>query len=194
MKDPSLTAPEHSPHWAPVPAVPAALAVAYDALAGTSMAGAATIVVTGLDAAGMLQAPGENAELRGLVAQASGYSALYRQECAAGQHREWFADVAEAVPCPWCEIAQLQAAASISYRALRGGIILGTFTTVEAAGACAEADLRNLLGEAACQWEPNPDATGVHDLVTVHRGHTSATEYWIQTVIAATEFDPDADA
>lgn len=106
--DPNVPVPQGAPRWAPVPAAPAALTAAYDALAGTSMAGAAEIVVKALDTGGMLQAPGENSELRALVAQATGYSALYTQTCETGQHRHWFAEVIVPVPCPWCMIARLQ--------------------------------------------------------------------------------------
>lgn len=108
MIDHNVPAPEGAPRWAPVPAAPAALTTAYESLAGTSMAGAAEIVVKALDAAGLLQAPGENAELRALIARATGYSALYRQQCENGQHLPWFAEVTVPVACPWCEIARLQ--------------------------------------------------------------------------------------
>jgi hypothetical protein len=65
-----------------------------------------------LSYAGLLQSPevaAEFAALRRRVEELKAYEVLRPQECEAGQHRQWFADVEVPVPCPWCEVARLQA-------------------------------------------------------------------------------------
>jgi hypothetical protein len=195
VNDLNPTALQSTPPWAPVPAAPAALTAAYAALAGTSMAGAASIVVTALDAAGLLQAPGENTALRQLVAQATGYSALYTQTCEHGQHREWYAEVAEAIECPWCLVARLQSTAGKSYRVQRGSLTIGTYSSFEAAGTHAETELRHRFPGATCRWTPNPDDSDVIRLLLLADDHRfGPTEYSVITVDVLAAYDPEADA
>jgi hypothetical protein len=186
--------PQSAPAWAPVPATSAALTAAYAALAGTSMAGAASIVVTALDAAGLLQAPGENTELRAMVAQATGYSSLYTQTCENGQHREWFAEVAQAVACPWCQIAQLQSTAGKSYRVVRAGMIIGTYSSFEAACTHAETEMRHRFPGATLRWTPNLDDSDVTRLRMLTDDHRfEPTDYRVNTVEVLAAYDPEAD-
>jgi hypothetical protein len=195
VNDPNLTTPESAPTGEPVPAASTALNTAYAALAGTSMAGAASIVVTALDAAGLLQAPGENIQLRRLVAQATGYSALYTQTCENGQHREWFAEVAEAVACPWCLIARLQSTAGKAYRVQRGSLPIGMYDSFEAAGTHAETELRNRYPGATLRWTPHPGDSDVIRLLLLADDHRfEPTEYSVTTVEVLAAYDPEADA
>lgn len=94
------------------PALRSALGTVTAALKGPTPHGPATAVVMALSYSGMLQSPetaAELATLRTRVEELQAYEVLHPQECEAGQHRPWFADVEVPVPCPWCEVARLQA-------------------------------------------------------------------------------------
>ncbi|WP_333769603.1 hypothetical protein [Streptomyces sp. IBSBF 2435] len=175
--------------WAPVPAAAAALATAFEALSRTSMQGAAPLVVDALAAADMLQNPGENTELRELVAVATGYSALYRQECENRLHREWFADVAQAVECPWCEVDRLQAAIGTAYRVHSGGAIVGEYRTFADAGLRAEAELRRTYPDAQCSWAAHPDVPDLAQLHLLVDDIAQPTGYSVATVTVHAAYD-----
>lgn len=194
MNDPNLTEPQSTPTWVPVPAAPIALKIAFEALSGTSMAGAAPIVIDALGDADVLQAPGENAELRSLVTKATGYSALYRQTCQNNQHREWFAEVAEAVPCPWCELAELQAAAGYSYSVTSGGQVIGTYRSPEAAGTHAQTDLRQAYPQASWRWAPHPDVPNVSVLQMLVEDAWRPTGYHVVKTTILPAYTSEADA
>jgi hypothetical protein len=194
VNDPSLTTPPEIPPYAPVSAAQAALTTAYKALAGTSMSGAALLVVDALGAADQLQAPGENTALRALVAKATGYSALYTQTCENGQHREWFAEIAEAVECPWCLNARLQATAGRIYRVERAGTVIGTYSSDEAAGAHADTELRRAYPSASTRWSPHPNDEAAVRLDLLVDDVFQPTAYSVTAVEVLAAYDPEADA
>lgn len=91
------------------PAVLAALPVAQAAAASpTSPHGPVDTVVFALDGAGLLVNPSTDTDVPDAV---EALARLHPQVCPAGQHRLWFADADGPLPCPWCRIDQLEAAA-----------------------------------------------------------------------------------
>jgi hypothetical protein len=184
------------------PAVRAAVDAARRVMNGPAGPhGAAETIVLALDAAGLLQDPETAAELyrlrqeraalngvvagadeerallRARLAELQPYEALHPQECEAGQHRAWFADSDGPLPCPWCEIARLQAGRGEVYQAWRRpGALLGTYSSTDAAAARCESMLHADHPDAIVEWLPRPDDSGILDLITHHGGHTSATD------------------
>jgi hypothetical protein len=94
------------------PALRSAINTVTAALKGPTPHGPAMAAVLALKFTGQLQSPetaAEAAALRTRVEKLAAYEVLHPQECPEGQHRQWFADVPTPVPCPWCEVARLQA-------------------------------------------------------------------------------------
>lgn len=182
------------------PSLRAALDVATRALGEWSPDGPAHAVVFALNDAGHIESPAravelerlrreraalndvvaggdeERALMRARLAELEPYEALHPQECEQRLHRGWFAD-APGLPCPWCEIARLQAGRGEVYQAWRDEVLVGTFGSLDTAASRCEAELRAEYPGAEVEWLPNPDAPGTVDLITHHRGHTSSTPW-----------------
>lgn len=94
------------------PEIRAALGVARAALEGRDSAyGPADTIVGALNDAGLLMSPDTAAELHRLRGEHTALAesiTWHAQTCPAGQHRAWFAETAAPLPCPWCQLAELE--------------------------------------------------------------------------------------
>lgn len=184
------------------PEIRAALGVARAALEGRDSAyGPADAIVGGLDSAGLLMSPETAAELARLRRE---HAALvesmtwHPQVCAAGQHRPWFADTAKPLPCPWCQIAELQAAdrPAYVYRAEHDSIPMGTYRTREAARGhiTAELDAEGATGTRG--WVPDFSGDDApEDLILFGPGEDdeTCTGYVVTPVPVLDAYDPEAE-
>lgn len=64
-----------------------------------------------LESTCMLQSPESVAEARQLRSELAKYERLSAQQCPKGLHPDWLVDSEYARACPWCRIAELEAAA-----------------------------------------------------------------------------------
>jgi hypothetical protein len=183
------------------PEIRTALGVARAALEGRDSAyGPADAIVGGLDSAGLLMSPETAAELTRLRRE---HAALvesmtwHPQVCPAAQHRPWFADTAKPLPCPWCQIAELQTAdrPAYVYRAEHDGIPFGTYWSRTAARGHVEV-LLSAESAGTFRWEPDDetDPESAEEAVSVpYDGTDVPTGYTVTAVPVDVAYDPEAE-
>lgn len=166
-----------------------ALGVARAALEGRASAyGPADAIVFALSSARLLQDPDTAAEAE----------RLQPQECPAGQHRTWWAeaDAPGQLPCPWCRIAELEAAAipATVYRAEHEGIAFGTYASRQAARDHIDALLSSERA-GVHRWEPDDDTdpgSAEEAVLVPYEGEWISTGYTVTPVAVAAAYTPKA--
>lgn len=201
------------------PAMRAAFPVVRAAMKRASALGAVDAIVVDLDAADLLQttdasgdlerlrqeraalngvlagADEERALLRARLAELEPYEALRPQECAAGQHRPWFADApAGTLACPWCRVAELEDAAGTAYRASHDSIVIGHYTTEDAAREHCEAYVKSEHPGAVLDWlADEEDFFSPAELVAQIGDEEHVTGYVVTPMEINSVYDPEAE-
>ncbi len=156
-------------------------------------------IALALESTQMLMSPETAAELEGFRAlELADIDGRVSASCPEPGHATWLRAKDDVRGCPWCRVAELEAAPATVYRAEHpdSGITLGHYGTETAARAHCEATERRswLTGTSLTfDWIEDDEDRVAELVVTAGQNEESTTGYIVTALELDSEYDEAAD-
>ncbi|NUP16590.1 MAG: hypothetical protein HOZ81_10875 [Streptomyces sp.] len=153
-------------------------------------------IALALDSAQLLMSPEKAAELEAL--ELGAVDGRVSATCEDPTHPTWLRAEDDQRGCPWCRVAELEAALGTMYRAEYESIVMGYYRTREAARDHCVTVARRETPNATLEWrtdEPTEDDSPeeLFDLGDEPGDKAFGIGYVVTPLEVPAEYDPDAD-